>query len=56
VIYIENTLRGGAYWTVSLDAFAAAWEYPETSSTIVPSPRRAEPVTRWMVILKRAQT
>jgi hypothetical protein len=50
-IYIENTLQGGPYWTVSLDDFVKAWERPETSASIVPDPGNAEAVTRWAVIL-----
>jgi hypothetical protein len=50
-IYIENTLQGGSYWTVSLQDFVKAWEQPETSASIVPDPQHAEAVTRWAVIL-----
>lgn len=50
-IYIENTLRGGAYWTVTFDHFSKAWERPETTSSLVPDPRNAENVTNWAVIL-----
>jgi hypothetical protein len=50
-IYIENTLQGGSYWTVSLEDFVKAWEQPETSALIVPNPENAEAVTRWAVIL-----
>jgi hypothetical protein len=51
-IYIENTLQGGPYWTVSLADFVKAWEQPETSASIVPDPANAEAVTRWAVILE----
>ena len=50
-IYIENTLQGGSYWTVSLKDFVKAWEQPEISASIVPNPKHAEAVTRWAVIL-----
>jgi hypothetical protein len=50
-IYIENTLQGGSYWTLSLEDFVKAWEQPETSASIVPNPEKAEAVTRWAVIL-----
>jgi hypothetical protein len=50
-IYLENTLRGDAYWTMSLRDFIATWEYPETAVSLIPASRQAEPVTRWMVVL-----
>jgi hypothetical protein len=50
-IYIENTLQGGSYWTVSLEDFVKAWEQPETSASIVLDRQNAEAVTRWAVIL-----
>jgi hypothetical protein len=50
-IYIENTLQGGSYWTVSLENFVKAWEQPETSASIVRDREHAEAVTRWAVIL-----
>jgi hypothetical protein len=50
-IYIENTLQGSSYWTVSLKDFVKAWEQPETTASIVPDPSHAEAVTRWAVIL-----
>lgn len=50
-IYIENTLRGGTYWTVSYDEFLAAWDRPETTSSLIPDPRNAEDVTYWAVVL-----
>jgi hypothetical protein len=50
-IYIENTLQGGSYWTVSLEDFVQAWEQPETSASIVRDREHAEAVTRWAVIL-----
>lgn len=53
-IYIENTLRGSAYWTVSFDDFLAAWKYPETTSSRIPDPARAENVTNWAVVLDSA--
>jgi hypothetical protein len=53
-IYIENTLRGAPYWTVSLDEFLKAWERPETTSSLVPDPKNAEDVTRWAVFIDDA--
>lgn len=50
-IYIENTLRGAPYWTVSLQEFQAAWASPETTASIIPDPQNAEAVTHWAVIL-----
>jgi hypothetical protein len=46
-VYIESTLPGDPYWTMSFDEFNSAWTYPETS---VPKPAPgAEAVNRWMV-------
>lgn len=50
-IYIENTLRGAAYWTVSFDDFTAAWTHPETTASLIPDPPNAEDVTFWAVVL-----
>ena len=50
-IYIENTLSGKAYWTVSLDTFVNAWRLPETSSSIILDRKNAEDVTRWAVVI-----
>lgn len=50
-IYIENTLHGKAYWTVSFAQFSYVWEYPETTASEIPDAKNAEPVTRWMVVL-----
>jgi hypothetical protein len=52
-IYLENTLRGSAYWTVTFDEFLKAWESPETTSSMIPDPRNAEPVTQWAVVLNK---
>lgn len=53
-IYIENTLTGPAYWTLSLDEFFETWTHPETSSSLVPDPARAKDVNRWVVSIDRA--
>lgn len=53
-IYIENTLRGGPYWTLSLDDFLATWDQPETTASIILDPRNAEDVTRWAVVVNGA--
>ena len=37
-VYIENTLQGGSYWTVSFGTFVRAWVLPETTASIVPDP------------------
>ncbi|HZQ07617.1 MAG TPA: C39 family peptidase [Anaerolineae bacterium] len=50
-VYIENTLYGAPYWTVSFATFDQVWQSPEISSTLIPDPQHAEPVTRWMVLL-----
>lgn len=47
-IYIENTLSGAPYWTVSFQDFLKAWDYPETSASLIPD-SNPESVTRWMV-------
>ena len=52
-ITIENTLSGGSYWTLSLSRFVRVWLYPETAVSLIPDPRHAEPVTRWMITLDR---
>jgi hypothetical protein len=51
VIYLENTVGGGAYWTVQLNDFWAAWQHPETSASLILDPRHAEDVTRWAVVI-----
>ncbi|HKZ83984.1 MAG TPA: hypothetical protein VJ793_10065 [Anaerolineae bacterium] len=53
-MYVENTLRGGPYWTLSLDGFLATWNRPETTASIILDPRNAEDVTRWAVIIDGA--
>ncbi len=53
LIYIENTLRGSIYWTVSFDEFLKAWDEPETTSSLIPDPRNAEAVTNWAVVLNK---
>lgn len=50
-IYIQNTLSGDSYWTLSLTNFVRVWDHPETTVSLIPDPQNAEPVTRWMVIL-----
>jgi len=50
-VYLENTLYGAAYWTVPFETFMAAWQYPETTATMIPDPLAAEPVTRWAVAI-----
>jgi hypothetical protein len=52
-VYVENTLRGAPYWTVSFEHFLKAWERPETTASLIPDWRHAEDVTRWAVILKK---
>jgi hypothetical protein len=52
-IYIENTLRGAPYWTVSFDTFMKAWDTPETTSSMIPDPHNAEAVTNWAVVLNK---
>jgi hypothetical protein len=51
VIYLENTLRGDAYWTISVSDFWGAWQRPETSASIILDRRHAEEVTRWAVVI-----
>ena len=41
VIYLENTVRGDAYWTVQLNDFWGAWQQPETSASIILDGRHA---------------
>lgn len=50
-IYIENTLSGAPYWTLTFDQFLKVWEYPETDVSLIPDPKNAEHVTNWAVIL-----
>ncbi len=50
-IYMQNTIRGDAYWTVPLVDFVRAWEEPEIRASLIPDPEHAEDVTRWMVSL-----
>jgi len=51
-VYVQNTLHGGAYWTVPLATFTAAWKHPETQSSLIPDPNSAENVSNWAVFLK----
>ena len=53
-VYVENTLRGEAYWTIRLGDFWEAWKHPETSATLILDRRRAEDVTRWAVVVSGA--
>jgi len=55
LIYLENTVRGDAYWTVSLNDFWGAWQQPETSASLILDPRHAEDVTRWAVVISGEQ-
>jgi hypothetical protein len=52
-IYLENTLTGRPYWTVSLKGFVGVWLRPETTVSNIFAPWEAEEVTRWMVSLDR---
>ncbi len=52
-IYLENTLAGGPYWTLSLEDFVAVWLQPETTVSDILAPHSAEGVTRWMVDMSR---
>ena len=49
-IYLENTLKGGPYWDISLREFWETWKYPETTVSIKRA--GAEAVTRWAVIVR----
>jgi hypothetical protein len=51
VIYLENTVGGDSYWTVTLTDFWATWQHPETSASLILDPRHAEDVTRWAVVI-----
>ena len=51
-IYIENTLRGSAYWTISLRTFWGAWTFPETTAGIIPAEVIPEAVNRWAVTMQ----
>lgn len=53
-IYLQNTINGNAYWTVSLQDFENVWERPETTSSDIPDPVHAQDVTHWAVILDRS--
>lgn len=53
-IYIENTIDGAAYWTMSLRDFSAAWSSPETTASDIPDPLHVEDVTNWAVVLDRS--
>jgi hypothetical protein len=55
-IFIENTLGGSPYWTVSMTDFVNAWQLPETSSSIILDPGDLEDVTRWAAILDPPQS
>ncbi|CAG0928921.1 hypothetical protein TFLX_01156 [Thermoflexales bacterium] len=48
-IYLENTLAGEPYWSMSLKDFVAVWLRPETTVSNILAPREAEEVTRWLV-------
>ncbi len=48
-IYLENTLAGAPYWTVSLKDFVDVWLRPEITASDILAPREAEAVTRWLV-------
>ena len=50
-IYLDNTLHGPSYWTVSLEDFMAAWRLPETSASVVLDAEGAEGVDRWAVFV-----
>ena len=51
VIYLENTVGGNSYWTVTLTDFWATWQHPETSASLILDPRHVEDVTRWAVVI-----
>lgn len=51
-IYLENTLAGDPYWTLSLEDFVAVWLRPETTVSDILAPREAEDVTRWFVSIQ----
>ncbi len=51
-IYLENTLVGDPYWTISLENFVTTWLRPETTVSDILAPREAENVTRWSVSIK----
>jgi hypothetical protein len=50
-IYLENTLKGGPYWDISLREFWETWKYPETTVSL--KSRGAEAVTRWAVTIRQ---
>lgn len=50
-IYIQNTLTGPIYWTLSFQDFLQTWDHPETSVSEIPDPKNVEDVTRWAVVL-----
>lgn len=50
-IYLENTLRGAAYWIVSFQDFSDAWEHPETTASVIPDNVNVEDVNNWFVVL-----
>jgi len=51
-IYLENTLRGSAYWDISLREFWETWKFPETA--VSNRYWGAEAVTRWAVLIHQA--
>jgi hypothetical protein len=55
-IYLENTLAGEPYWSMSLKDFVAVWLRPETTVSNILAPREAEEVTRWLLSIKPAPT
>ncbi len=52
-IYLQNTLRGEPYWTISFDEFEKVWESPETSAAIIPAGVMPEPATKWALVFER---
>lgn len=50
-IYLQNTLDGAPYWTVSFSDFSAAWDTPETTSSLIADRYHADPVTNWLVAI-----
>ncbi len=50
-IYIQNTLLGGPYWTISLQQFLQVWSRPETAASLIPDPQHAEDVNQWAVVI-----
>ena len=50
-IYLENTLSGAAFWTVSLTAFGDVWQSPETSVRPQLKDVKSEGVTQWALTI-----